>query len=353
MTEHAAALVQRAAMLIDVNRAADAVALLHRAVGQAPDDQKAWCELGRAELSCNRPQNALVAANRALAVDPAEEWPHRLASIALNLLGQHDGAVRAAREAVRLAPHAWQTHVQLADCLADAPAPPWTRGQLRAEAWAAATRAIELAPLEPDPHCTIGHLLVLSQAAPQAERAFREALRLDPGNSRALNGLGLVGMRTGRLVSAAADFGAAAAADPYDSVARGNISAAVWNATLTICWALLGAAVFCVVLLFLPAPAGWGAAAGGVLGLCVLGVLVKRRVPRYLHGYLLRLPLRDKWLGLTLALAVLIVGLIGTSLVAPSEDVRGVFAGMAIQATLALSVLRRVGVWRYKRGHRV
>lgn len=352
MTRPEPALVQRAAVLTDVNRAADAIVLLHRAVGLVPGDQRAWCELGRAELSCNQPHNALTAANRALAVDPAQEWPHRLASIALGLLGQHDGAVRAAREAVRLAPDAWQTHVQLADALAEAPAPRWARGQLRAEAWAAANRAVELAPLEPDPHCTVGHLLVASQAAPQARRAFREALRLDPGNARALNGLGLVGMRTGRLVAAAADFGAAAAADPYDSVARGNISAAVWNASLKMCWGLLAAAILCLPLIFLPVQVGWGAAAVGALALGLLAVLIRRRVPRPLHGYLLRLPLRDRWLGATLALAAVTVLLVGTALLAPTQEVRGTSAGLAIQATLVLSVVRRLGVWHYARVRR-
>lgn len=351
MTEHPPELVQRAALLVDVNRAAEAVALLHRAVGLEPDDQRAWCELGRAELSCGHPSEALAAANRALGADPAQEWPHRLASIALNLLGQHEGAVRAARQAVRLAPFAWQTHVQLADSLADYPAPRRVRGQLRAEAWAAANRAVELAPLEPDPHCTIGHLLA-SQAAPQAERAFREALRLDPGNARALNGLGLVGMRNGRLVAAAADFGAAAAADPYDSVARGNISAAVWNATLKMSWALLAVAVACVPLLFLPEQIRWGVAAASVLALCGLAALIWRRVPRYLHGYLLRLPLRDWWLGATLAMALVTILLIGTSLLVADQEVRAGFAGLAIQATLVTSVIRRIGVWRYARARR-
>jgi len=49
-----------------------------------------------------------------VSLDPADEWPHRLASNALVHLGNFPDALRAAHEARRLAPGYWQTHVCVA-----------------------------------------------------------------------------------------------------------------------------------------------------------------------------------------------------------------------------------------------
>lgn len=349
MTDSARLLVARASSLIDINRAADAVVLLHRAVSLAPDDQSAWCELARAELSCDRPRQALPAVNRALALDPSDEWPHRVAGIALGRLGDHDAALRAAREAVRLAPHAWQTHDQLAEAIDDHPQPLWHRRQLRAEAWTAANRAVRLAPQEPEPHCTVGHLCLTNKAWRQAELAFREALRLDPGYARALNGLGLASLRSGRLLAAAAEFGAAAAVDPRDPAARRNISAAAWNATQALVWGLLVTVFAFTQMVPLPVLVGRIFIALVVIALVLAGGLLWRRVPGRLRGHLLRLPRRDIWLGATLAWAATTFILMSAGALPTDRGIRSGLAGLALLSALATFVPWRLGVRRHNR----
>ena len=56
--------------------------------------------MARAHLGADRYAEAVEVANRAVALDPSDEWPHRLASNALVHLGNHGDALRAAHEAV-------------------------------------------------------------------------------------------------------------------------------------------------------------------------------------------------------------------------------------------------------------
>jgi len=101
----------RASAMLDVRRFDEASELLARVVSAEPESSRAWCLMARAHLGAERYTEAVTAANQAMALDPADEWPHRLASNALVHLGHHADALRAAYEACRLAPGYWQTHV--------------------------------------------------------------------------------------------------------------------------------------------------------------------------------------------------------------------------------------------------
>lgn len=344
-------LVARASALTDLHRAEDAVALLQRAVAEAPEHRRAWCELARAELSRNRPEEAMRAANRAVALAPEDEWPHRLASLALGRTGRADEAVRAAREAVRLAPHTWQAHLRLAEALSAQPAVGLHRRKPRREAGQVARRAVELAPLEPDPHTTVGHLLLRENKFRQADAAFREALRLDPENTRARNGLGLGQLRRGRVVAAAGEFGAAVAVDPSDQIARRNISAAAWNSTRKVIIALL------IVSFALIQTQKYGSAApiarivAATLALAIpVGYLYAwRRAPTAMHGYLLRLPRQEPLLGATLLCCAWAAALLAACAFAPTGRLRVSLAVFAFMAVIGALLVRRVGLDRHNR----
>jgi predicted Zn-dependent protease len=101
----------RASAMLDVKRFDEASELLARVVSAEPESSRAWCLMARAHLGADRYTDATVAANRAVALDPGDEWPHRLASNALVHLGKFPGALRAAYEARSLAPSYWQTCV--------------------------------------------------------------------------------------------------------------------------------------------------------------------------------------------------------------------------------------------------
>ena len=133
--------------MLDVRRYDEASALLARVVSRT-GESRAWCLMARAHLGADRYGDAIDAANRAVALSPSDEWPHRLASNALGHLGHQADALRAAYEARRLASGYWQTHVCVAQAALAA-----RRLDVAAEA---ADRARALAPNEADVHFLAG-----------------------------------------------------------------------------------------------------------------------------------------------------------------------------------------------------
>jgi tetratricopeptide (TPR) repeat protein len=305
---------RRVEMLIGLDRAEEAADLVRQALGERPYEPDLWCALGHAEIARNRPREALEAANEALSLNPEEEWPHRIASLSLTQLGQHPEAIRAAHECVRLAPYAWQAHDRLACALAKVPAE-------RPNAWAAAQRAVELAPHEPETHFTVGNLALDARDHAQAEEAFRRVLQVDPAHAGALNNLALIDLRRGRYSQAALRFGATLAMSPGDDFVRLNLHATLWNALRKLHLVLFGS-LWVVWLAFRAAAHSWwasglarlmfgvvAAAAGSVAWVWV------RRLPVQLRPYLRRLFRHDAWLVVTAAtLAVAVVLLVGAAL---------------------------------------
>ena len=217
--------LDRARMWIGVGRPEKAVDLALQALAADPQDADASCVLAWALLAEGRAEQALAAADKAVGLAPGDEWPHRLRGYALLELGRP--ALTTARETVRLAPDVPSSHLLLASAALAA-------GKA-AEARAAADRAQALDPDSPEPYALRGDLAYREGDYPQAvshfnqslaldpersalhagrawallaneqdvwaERSFREALRMDPQDERALRGL--VGMARRKLWSRA------------------------------------------------------------------------------------------------------------------------------------------------------
>jgi tetratricopeptide (TPR) repeat protein len=225
VTERAAHLgaVARAEDLCNLHRYAEAVNVLTSALADRPDDAHTWCVLARARLGAEDFAGALAAANRAVALEPDQEWPHRLASIALTRLAQPQQALSAALESVRLAPMFWQTHSRVAGASLGV--------NMADQASRAATKAVELAPLEPDTWTTLGSVALARGDRKEATRAYRQALSLDPENTNAHDGLARVALKRGRLAN---PHGLAAAASGFATSVRVNPRSKTSRASLEI-----------------------------------------------------------------------------------------------------------------------
>ena len=174
-----------------------------------------WCRLSLANLRLDRDNDALEAAGRAAALAPDNDWPHRLASHALESLGRktrRSGLPRGRR----LAPHVWQGHARFAATLSAA------GGDLRL-ARQAAGHAVQLAPFEPDAHSAMGLVALRQGDHDTAERAFRHVLSLQPEHHSALNNLAVVQLRKRDLDGALSGFSAAIRSEPQQEVARRNV----------------------------------------------------------------------------------------------------------------------------------
>ena len=215
--------VARIDSLIELGRYDDVVRTVQALMaedGAAASDGGLWCRLSLAYLRLERDVEALEAAGHAAALLPDSDWPHRLASHALESLGRNDEAVRAAAESVRLAPYTWQGHARFAATLSA------SGGDLQL-ARQAANHAVSLAPNEPDAHSAMG-LVALRQGDYQtAEKAFRHVLSLQPDHHSALNNLAVVQLRHRDLDGALSGFSAAIRSDPSQEVARRNVDSVV------------------------------------------------------------------------------------------------------------------------------
>lgn len=212
--------LQRAEVLCDLQRFAEAAALLRTLISSEPQVAEAWSLLSLAELGAKRREAALQAAEQAIALTPDAEWPHRLAAVALQGVGRHDESVRHAREAVRLDPQSWQTYATLAKVLAQG-------GTSLDEAADAARLAVALAPEEAQTHIAAGVVAAAAKRRGDAEHSFRHALSIDPASRVAHNELAVLSMGKRRspagLAAAASGFAGAVRVDPRATKSRHNL----------------------------------------------------------------------------------------------------------------------------------
>lgn len=274
MSESIAAVVVRAAELTARGLPHKAIELLQPALVVNPLHGEAWCRLAAAYLDAGEPDPALTAAKRALVLDGDPAWAQRLTALALSELGRHTEAVVAARECVRRKPGDWRCQVVLAEVLANSPA-----GQR--EAVEVAREAAHLAPTEARAFQVLGDSALRVRDWGTAERAYRTALRLDPGDDDVRANLATVRRKRG-----------GAPMPPPSGEALHAAHVLAWPALSRLA-ALLVAGGLVLLLAGMPRPTpllGWFA------GLLVLGCLVivglaVLKAGRGVRRALLRLPL--------------------------------------------------------------
>jgi len=263
----------------------------------------ALCLAARAELDLNEARRAREFAQRAAAAEPQAEYPLRLLALSLHALGRFADACKAAQAAVANAPNLWQTRYTLAYVSARTPG-------MASVAREAARQAVELAPLEAATHAVMGQVAVEEGDKKTAEKALREALRLDPNLAMARNDLGRLHLLRKDHFGAAEHFAHAAAGDVRMQVAQHNIDAAIAMAVgRVVFWVCIAAFV---LARFAVKEHGDEAVWAGYALLAVLvaltiwqAVLIVPAARGGLGTYLRMLPHRDRLMTATVALLVL------------------------------------------------
>jgi len=203
-----------------VGRYREAIPELERAIGQSPGDARPMCHLANALYSLGDHRAALRTAQRAAAAGPAHEWPHRIRSaILLRNPWQVHQALDAAREAVRLRPDLPETLT----CLA--------RAQLATfqsqRAAATAAKVLALAPSREASHNLVGDIASGRHQWAEAERHYRNALRIAPRSWTAIHNVGRTLEAQGRSAESIGWYFDAARANPGSGVAWTTLNRAV------------------------------------------------------------------------------------------------------------------------------
>ncbi|MTD16941.1 tetratricopeptide repeat protein [Nakamurella sp. YIM 132087] len=334
--------LDRADHLLDLERPADAMRAVSAVLADDPQNTRALCLAARAEMALQRPDAAAEFARRAHRTDPGNDWPLRLLALAENRRGQHLAAEHSAAQAVSISPFVWQTHQVLAAVLAD---------NSPARALPVVERAIALAPQEPEPHNLKAGIALDRGDVATAEREYLEALRLDPQNSAAINGLGLVSLRRRRSLSAAARFADALGQDPRLSVGLHNLDVAFINTLAMPMQRWLW--IFFIAAWLVSRVAGqdirWPSLALAAVLALVLAVGAVRTVGLVrgrLRPYVLSLPRRDRLLTAAASTLLASVLLLLVSLLLPVDAVRGILTVAAVVCWIVAGQLLRRRVRR-------
>lgn len=284
MTSEQGVDLSRASLMIELGRHGAAARLLSSVLAADPDSSRGWCLLSRAHLGNGELAEAVSAASRASELDPASDWPHRLASTALISLDRSGDAVAAALQARRLGPHFWRSHV----CLAQA-ASADGRLELAAEA---ALAALALAPEQADVHVTAGKVALNCGDVAEARVRQEAALAIDPSHSGALNELGRISLRSRDAAAAVEHFFRAASISPQNGVFARNSELALSRLTLRAARLILLALALLAAIAAFTAKGHWAIAAGLALTEPPLALWIAARiraVPRPARRHLPRL----------------------------------------------------------------
>ena len=208
----------RARELAYLRRYRDALPLFRRAVAGEPGVAERWCWLSLCLSRLDLDEESKDAAERAIAVDPDWEWPHRLRALALSALGRSE-AMAAGREAIRSAPQSAVTRAEASFVATKSGAPD--------EGLAEADEAVRLDPGHGSAWAAKGWAESMLGRFEEAAESYLNALRLAPNEAMWHNNYGVVLISVGRYEDAARSFRSALEINPANEFADRNLARAV------------------------------------------------------------------------------------------------------------------------------
>lgn len=202
---------QRALLLADLGRYDEAAGELAAGLAVVPDDPDLLTTLARVHLAADQPVPALTAAERAMAAAPDTIGPMVACAMALADARRFGEAAGIGDEVLRRwpdDPYAQRTGAAL---LSES-----RNGQ---DALNAAWAAVSLSPTDAEAHLVLGVVSARLRLFELAQRAYGEALELDPGLGEAQHDIGVVRLERRRWAKALEELADAAAfAPPTDPV---------------------------------------------------------------------------------------------------------------------------------------
>jgi tetratricopeptide (TPR) repeat protein len=206
--------LQRAELLADLGRYEDAAGELTDLVEVEPGHVRALTTLAKVRLAAGQPAAAMAAADAAVAADPKDLAALVVRGMVLADLDRTSDAADTAEQILRVGPDDGYAQTSAAAILAEV-----RNGQ---RALDAAWRGVQLLPEDATGHLVLGLVAARMRLFDLAERAYREALRLDPQLAAARDDVGIIRLEQRRYAEALEQF--VERLDLYDA-ARNRVEA--------------------------------------------------------------------------------------------------------------------------------
>ena len=175
---------QRALLLADLGRYDEAAGEIAAGLSAAPDEPSLLATLARIHLAADQPVEALAAAERAVAAAPETLTTLVVRAMALTDSRRYADAARVASDILRRWPADAYAQRTGAALLSES-----RNGQ---EALNAAWNGVRVAPAEAEAHLVLAVVAARLQLFELAQRAYAEALDLDPAIGTAQSDVGIV-----------------------------------------------------------------------------------------------------------------------------------------------------------------
>ena len=275
---------ERARLLMELGRHADARALLVRRIADDPEDVRAWIRLSRCHASLGNPEEALAAVEEAVRRAPADYYAVNVRAHALRRVGRFDEAADTAIRAIAIGPEWWGAYALLAEVQLYLP-----ERYSRYEAYQTALDAVRLGPEEIGAHLTLWKLATVIGNHEMADRAERAILRIDPTHPFALSQQTAKAARDARATDAAGLYADALAVAPDSAGLRGGLDDVLYRMLrgtrrlALLCLAIAAAAVNVVAVFAVHEGVGLPLPLGARLGLlgAIAAVWALGAGPRY------------------------------------------------------------------------
>lgn len=193
---------QRAVLLADLGRYDEAIGELASGAALAPQDAPLLVTLARVRLAADQPAEALSAAEAAVTADPGAVDPQVARGMALLDLGRFGEAAQVGGELLRARPDDPYALLSGAAIVGES-----RNGQ---ESLNAAWRSVQLAPEDARGHLVLAVVTARMRLFDLAERAYKEAIRLDPALAEVQDDVGVVRLEQRRQVRALGELADAA-----------------------------------------------------------------------------------------------------------------------------------------------
>jgi tetratricopeptide (TPR) repeat protein len=203
-------------------RLAEAETLCRQLLALAPDHGQGLHLLGTVALEMQRPADAIGPLKRAVAARPDQPVVHNLLGAAYLQLERHEDAGKCFQKALALKPDFAEARCALGVALAGL-------GR-QDEAISTFRAALAANPNLPHAHFNLAGIYAQRGAAEDAVRHYRQALRLEPGNAVSHHQLGVILMREERSEEALPHFLEAVRLQPEFIEARHNVGVALAQA---------------------------------------------------------------------------------------------------------------------------